>query len=159
MLALQELHGDTERLQESRTPSGIVVNGIVESESRKLELSRRLHSIPHISASIWSYRDLEAKPRHDPDGMNITAMSVAAEDSPLDKYCEGRRLARDRCRESAHQILSASANLVRESKRLRDLSRQFPSSRELTPQARSLLDELTALCVQHLAATAGELED
>lgn len=91
--------------------------------------------------------------------MNITAMSVAAEDSPLDKYCAERHLARDRCRQSAHQILSASTNLVRESKRLRDLARQFPSSRVLTPEARLLLDELTALYVQHLAAATGEEED
>ena len=159
MLALQELRADTERLQESRTPSAIVVTGIVESESRKLEISERLQSIPHISASIWSYRDLEAKSRHDSDGTNIKAMSVAAEDSPLDKYCEGRHLVRDRCRQSAHQILSASANLVRESKRLRDLARQFPSSRALTPQAHLLLDEVTVLYVQQLAAAAGELED
>lgn len=159
MVALQELHADTERLEESRTPSGIVVTGIVESESRKLEISRRLQSIPHISSSVWSYRDLEAKSRNDPESVNVTAMSVAAEESPLDKYCEGRHLTRDRCRQSAHQILSASSSLVRESKRLRDLAQEFPSSRVLTPPARSLLDELTALYVRYLAAAVGELED
>jgi hypothetical protein len=159
LLALQELHADTERLQESRTSSGIVVTGIVESDSRKLEITRRLKTIPHISATIWSYRDLETKSGHGPEGANITAMSIAAEDSPLDRYCEGRHLARDRCRQSAHQILSASANLVRESKQLRDLARQFPSSKALTPEAGILLDELTALYVRHLATAAGEEEE
>ncbi len=158
ILALQELHADTERLQESRTPSGIVVTGIVESESRKLEISRRLRSIPHISSSILSYRDIQARSRNGPESVNVTAMSVAAEDSPLDKYCESRHLTRDRCQQSAHQILSSSTNLVRESKRLRDLARQFPSSKPLTREARYLLDELTALYVQHLKAAAGEQE-
>jgi hypothetical protein len=82
MMALQELHADTERLQESRTRSGVVVTGIVESESRKLEISRRLQTIPHTSATIWSYRDLDTKSRTDPESMSIRAMSVAAEDSP-----------------------------------------------------------------------------
>lgn len=159
MLALQELHADTERLRESRTSSGIMVTGIVESESRKLEISRRLRTIPHISATIWSYRDLNTKSLYGPEDTNITAMSVAAEESPLDKYCEGRHLARDRCRQSAHQILSASARLVRDSKRLRDLTSQFPSSRTLSSEARLLLDELTELYHKHLAAAAGEEED
>jgi RNA polymerase sigma-70 factor (ECF subfamily) len=159
LTALQELHADTERLQESRTSSGIVVTGVVESDSRKLEITRRLKTIPHISATIWSYRDLATKSGHEPEGTNITAMSVTAEDSPLDKYCEGRHLARDRCRQAAHQILSASANLVRVSKQLRDLARQFPSSKALTPEATILLDDLFALYVRHLAAATDEEEE
>jgi hypothetical protein len=159
MLALQELHADTERLQDSRTRSGIVVTGIVESESRKLEILRRLQTIPHVSATIWSYRDIETKPHNDLEGINITAMQVTAQDSPLDKYCEGRHLARDLCRESAHHILSASGNLVRESERLRYVERQFPPSKALTSSARVLLDELTALYIQHLAAAIREEED
>jgi RNA polymerase sigma factor (sigma-70 family) len=159
LLALQELHADTERLQPSRTSSGIVVTGIVESDSRKLEISSRLKTIAHVSSTIWSYRDLETKSGQNPEGMNITAMSVTAEDSPLDKYCEGRHLARDRCRQSAHQILSASANLVLQSKRLRDLARQFPSSKALTPEAQVPLNELIALYIRHLAVAAGEEEE
>ncbi len=158
MLAVQELHAETERLQQSRTQSGIVVTGIVESESRKFEISKRLQTIPYVSATIWSYRDIETKSHKDPEGMNITVMSVAAEDSPLDKYCEGRHLARDRCRQSAHQILTASTSLVRESKRFRDLARQFPSSKALAPGARVLLDELTALYIHHLVAAVDEEE-
>jgi RNA polymerase sigma factor (sigma-70 family) len=159
MIALQELHADTERLQQSRTRSGIVVTGIVESDTRKHEIFTRLHTIPHVAATIWSYRDIETKPHDELQNMNITAMSVAAEESPLDKYCEARHLARDRCRQSAHQILSASASLVRECKRLHDLAGQYPSSRELTPGARELLNQLTAVYVEHLVVAVREEED
>jgi RNA polymerase sigma factor (sigma-70 family) len=159
MVALQELQADTERLRESRTRSGIVVTGIVESDARKRQIFTRLKAIPHVAATIWSYRDIEAKPQDGFQHMNITALSVAAEESPLDKYCAARRLARDRCRQSAHQILNASASLVRECKRLHDLAGQFPSSRELTAGARALLDQLTTVYVEHLVVAVREEED
>jgi RNA polymerase sigma factor (sigma-70 family) len=157
--ALQELHADTERLQVSRTPSGIAVTGIVESDGRKLDLSGKLRTIAHVTANISSYHDIEKSPHYESEGANIKAITVAAEDSPLDRYCEQRRLARDVCRESAHQILSSSTTLVTESGRLADLRAQYPASKSLSRAARVLLDQLIALHVRHLFAAIHEQED
>jgi RNA polymerase sigma factor (sigma-70 family) len=159
LVAMQELHGDTERLQVSRTPQGIVVNGIVESDSRKSTISSRLSIIPYVLATIWSYRDFESKSNTERGPTTVKAISVAAQDSPLDRYCQAQHLARDSCRQAAHQILNSSATLVRESRCLRDLEAEFPPSRALSPGARGLLNELTALHMQHMLAAIHDQED
>ncbi len=159
LVAMQELRADTERLRESRTSNGVLVTGVVESDSRKLDITAKVQAIPHVTAAISSYRDIESKAAGETGTTSIKAVSIAAGESPLDKYCESRRLQRDRCRQSAHQILSSSTTLVRESRRLSELEEQFPSSKSLTPTAKALLDELTALHFHHLAAAIHDQED
>ena len=83
---------------------------------------------------------------------------MQAEASLVDRYCEARSIPRDRCRESAHRILSASTTLVSESGRLSELRAQFPISKPLSPAARVLRDELIALHIRRLLAAIQEEE-
>jgi hypothetical protein len=101
LLALQELKADTERMQVSQIVGGIVVTGIVDSETRKREIANRLRMIPNVTANILSYRDLESKPESVSGITAIRAMSVVAGESPLDSYCEAQRVMRDRCQQLA----------------------------------------------------------
>jgi hypothetical protein len=159
LLALQELKADTERLHVSQIAGGIVVTGIVDSETRKREIANRLRMIPNVTANILSYRDLESKPESVTGATAIRAMSVVAGESPLDSYCEAQRVLRDRCQQLAFLLLSSSATLVRESSRLGELQLQYPSTKPLIPAAYALLNELVRQHINHLAIAAREQED
>jgi len=159
LLALQELKADTERMQVSQIVGGIVVTGIVDSETRKREIANRLRMIPNVTANILSYRDLESKPESVSGITAIRAMSVVAGESPLDSYCEAQRVLRDRCQQLAFLLLSSSATLVRESSRLGELQLQYPSTKPLTPAAYALLNELVRQHINHLAIAAREQEE
>jgi type IV secretory pathway protease TraF len=158
LLALQELNADTERLQVSQAARGISVTGIVESESRKREIADRLRMIPNVTSNILSYRDFESKSGN-ASGYQLKAMSVVAGESPLDSYCETQRVLRDRCQQLAFLLLNSSATLVRENSRLGDLQHQYPSSKPLTPAARTLLNELVRQHINHLAIAVREQEE
>ncbi|WP_420239598.1 RNA polymerase sigma factor [Telmatobacter bradus] len=159
LLALQELHADTERLQISQTESGISVTGIVEDQRRKQEISDRLRMIPNVTAEILSYRDFASKPGNARGESTIKAMSVVDGESPLDSYCESQRVLRDRCQQFAFLLLSSSATLVRENNRLGDLQHQYPSTKPLSPAARVLLNELMRQHINHLASAVKDQED
>lgn len=152
LLALQELHADTERLQVTRSASSIAVTGIVETDSRNVEITSRLRTIPHVTSDILSYRDFDAKPETNPGPTTIKVMSVVDGESPLDSYCRTQQISRESCQQLAYHLLNSSATLVRESSRLTELQRQYPSDGPMTPAARALLSELMRQHLQHLAA-------
>jgi len=159
LLALQEIHADTERLQVSQTDGGITVTGIVDSDNRKQQIADRLRMIPNVTVNILSYRDFESKPGSVSGLTTIKAMSVVDGESPLDSYCEAQRVLRDRCQKLAFLLLNSSATMVRENSRLGDLQHQYPSTKPLTPAARVLLNELMRQHINHLSIAVREQED
>jgi DNA-directed RNA polymerase specialized sigma24 family protein len=150
MLALEELHADTERLQSKRTDEGIVITGIVDSESRKQDIASRLRMIPHVISAIHSYRDFESGKEPSSATTAVNAVSVVAEPSPLDSYCETALIARDRCQQLAYSLLTSSAILDRVTSQLDDLRRQYPPTKPLTPAAGILLNKLVTQRLDHL---------
>jgi DNA-directed RNA polymerase specialized sigma24 family protein len=159
LLALQELHADTERLQVTQAANGIHVTGIVEDEKRKRQISDQLRTIPNVTVNILSYRDFESKPGNASGASTVKAMSVVAGESPLDSYCESQQVLRDRCQQLAFLLLSSSATLVRENNRLDELQHQYPSTKPLSPAARALLGELIRQHLNHLAIAMKDQED
>ena len=85
-LALQTLPADTERLTVSRSPGGIRIDGIVESDSRKHEIMAPLSMIPHLSVRILSYHELASLPSANSTTTSIKAESVLSQESLLDQY-------------------------------------------------------------------------
>jgi DNA-directed RNA polymerase specialized sigma24 family protein len=150
MLALEELHADTERLQSKRTDEGIVVTGIVDSETRKQEIASRLRMISYAISDIHSYRDFESGKQPSSVTTAVKAESVVTEPTPLDGYCETKLIARDHCQQLAYSLLTSSAILYRETSQLDDLWRQYPPAKPLTPAAGTLLNQLVSQHLDHL---------
>jgi DNA-directed RNA polymerase specialized sigma24 family protein len=158
LLELRELRTETERIEVERTPGGVSVNGVVETEDRKQEIADRLRMLPHVSASIWTSREAEAKAGTASAITSVQAISQVADQSPIDAYCAEHQVPRDRCQHAALLLMNSSAVLVRESSRLHDLLRQYPAAKPLTPAARLLLEELVRQYQQHLLAAVQEQE-
>jgi RNA polymerase sigma factor (sigma-70 family) len=136
---LEELHADTERLELTRDPRRITVKGIVETDDRKAEIRERLRAIPHVNTAISSYRDLTSKETQNGAATQLQEVSVADSDTPLKNECERRHIAADACRQLSYSVLNSSSVLVRESRRIRDLERQYPIDKPLAKTSLSLL--------------------
>ena len=158
LLALQELKADTERLQVTRTPSGVAVKGIVDTDERKAAITLRLHSIAHVTASISSYRELDAKATPGTNTFQLQAVSVAAADTPLKAECNHEKIAADRCRQLSFALLNASTVLVRESKSVSTLRQEYPAARPLTATAQTLLAEIVTERLGHMHAALDQQE-
>jgi DNA-directed RNA polymerase specialized sigma24 family protein len=159
LLALQELHAETERLELTRLPEGIEVKGIVESESRKRQIDMRLRMIPHLLVDISSYKELDQKNRLSSGIDAVTTMSVVSEESQLDKHCTMVRIPRDDCRELSYRILNSSTEIVRNSKRVSELQRQFPAGKALSAKAKNLLIELVRGHLGHFGAALSDQQE
>ena len=158
MLVLQELHADTERLQMTRSPTGVLVKGIVDSDDRKAQITARLRMIEHVSPSISSYRDLDAKAAPEANASRLQQVSVADAKTPLTAECEQRKIAPDPCRHMSYELLNASAVLVRESKHIVELRVEYPLSRPLTSRAKLLLSEIASERLRHINAALEKQE-
>jgi RNA polymerase sigma factor (sigma-70 family) len=158
LLAIQELHADTERLQMTRSANGVEVNGVVESESRKQQIVARLRTISHVIPGIFTYQELDAKPGTPSSTEVVKAVSVISGDSQLDRYCRAARIAHDECERLSYRFLNSSTTLVRDSNRLSELQQQYPSGRPLTSRAQFLLAGLVAGHVDHLNAALWDQE-
>lgn len=158
LLVLQELQADTERLDVTRLPNGVVVKGVVASEERKSELIARLQAVAHVKTAIASYRDLDSKDAPVQGTSRIQEMSVTAADTPLKSLCEEKKIAPDQCRLISYKLLNTSAALVRESKHISDLRNQFPSTEALSPTAQMLFSEVVQERLHHLTAALEQQE-
>jgi hypothetical protein len=158
LLALQELKADTERLQVTRMPNGVAVRGIVESDKRKAAISSRLRTIVHVTASISSYRDLDAKSAPEANVSQLQAISIFAADTPLKAECDHEKIGPERCRQLSYALLNASTVLVRESKSMSTLRQEYPPVRPLTSTAHTLLAEIVAERLGHMHAALNEQE-
>ena len=142
MLVLKQLDADTERLEVKRMATGVRVNGVVESDERKRQISSALIPIPHVTVQILSYRDLDRASPGSANPTSVSAVSVGSDTSPMSKYCEDHHLHGDECRRMSHQLLNAATALVRESKQIQDLLNGFSSSSPLTTGANRALKAL-----------------
>jgi len=158
IIALQSLKADTERLQITRTPSGVVVKGVVERDERKAAILSRLQTLAHVSTSISSYRDLDARANAVTNGSSIQAVSVAAAETPLKMECDHEKIDADQCRQLSFGLLNASSVLVRESQGLKALREEYPAARPLTSVAQHLLVEVVEARLGHMQAALDQQE-
>jgi RNA polymerase sigma factor (sigma-70 family) len=156
--ALQDLHADTERLELARSPSGVTVKGVVETEERKTEIAGRLHAIPHVDTAIASYRDLQSGNAQNGTVTSLQEVSVSDGDTPLKGECKKKLMSEDACRQIGYALLSASSVLVRESRRIHDLQTQYPQDKPLTQTSVSLLAAIARERLGHMQAALDEQE-
>jgi DNA-directed RNA polymerase specialized sigma24 family protein len=144
-LALNQLHADNgERIEIVRTPSGIQVKGIVETDGRKRELETQLRLIAHVIPSIFSYSDMERQRNADSDISSIRASSVTSQSTPLEDYLIGKGWSRDRLRELSYHLFDSSVTVYRESTAIAALMQQYSSKSQLSPENSLILGELVA---------------
>ena len=142
LLALRQLHADTERIEIVRTPKDIQVQGVVDTDERKRQIGLQLGSIPHVTLGISSYRELDNRPSARSEIHSLASVSVNAQPGPIEKYCEEKGLDKDECRKISYDLLNSSTVIRQESRKIADLLTEFSSKRSLTLTAQSLLSEL-----------------
>ena len=118
----------------------------------------RLQTIAHVSASISSYRDLDAKAKPEANASKIQAVSVAAADTPLKDECDHEKIDPDRCRQLSYALLKASSVLIRESKSMNSLRQEYPPARALTLTAQKLLVEIAEKRLGYMHAALEQQE-
>jgi len=143
-LALSHLHADTsERLEIARGEDGIHVNGIVETTARKREIEAGLRLIPHAISFVRTFEEAERQPLAGSSAVtSIRENSVVAEPSPLEKYLLARGMSQAAVSQVYKEFFSASVAVNQNSRSLADLLHRFASGEQLTPAARSALEQL-----------------
>ena len=158
LLALKQLHADTERLQVNPGAVGVEVKGVVETKERQQQINAQLRLIPRVTSFVQSYSDLDQSASTTNAPSSVTAVSVSAEPSPLERYCDQKALNREDCSTLSHDLLRASADIQRESRAIDGLLKRFSDSSSLTAVSRATLH---TLLVQHLdsLATATDVQE
>ena len=156
--ALQDLHADTERLELTRASSGVTVNGIVETDERKIEITERLREIANVETEIASYRDLQSRSAQSGTATQLQEVSVSDGDTPLRGECKKKLISEDACRKIGYALLNAASVLVREDRRIHDLQLQFPRDKPLTQISQGLLAAIARERFSHMEAALDEQE-
>ncbi len=151
-LALQSLDAETERITLSRSHVGIRVEGIVESVSRKHEISTRLAMIPNLTVQIFSYSELASRSAASSTTVSVKAESVFSGESTLDRYCVRWHVEPRVCEDLSRRLLNSSSTLVHESRQIDDLLRQHSAGHYEDDISRDLFATLVSQHLQHAKA-------
>jgi hypothetical protein len=112
-LALYELKAeDTERIHLQRTPSGILVEGIVADDRRKSEIGVRLRSLPHVTARISTFAEAERGSNLNDLPSTVQVAEQSAEPSPLDRYLSAEKTNSSESGKITDQIFKGLTNLL-----------------------------------------------
>ncbi|MBT9333106.1 hypothetical protein [Paracidobacterium acidisoli] len=156
-LALNELHADTgEEIRLERTPSGIRVTGIVETEDRRRELMAQLGLLSHVEPSILSIERLKQNLRDQPAAANVRMDSVSVNPSPLETYFVARGRDADALRELSQGLLNSAITASQESRSIADLLNRFSADGAMNDVARATLAELIFVHREKLMAALDE---
>jgi hypothetical protein len=142
-LALSRLNAESEQLEFSRSYKSVVVKGIVETDARKNSLLAQLRPLPHITPSIFSLEELNARRVSERSSMaGIQEYSDVARSSPLETFLRQQEKPPSDVNSISQQVLDAAVTVQQESSALTELSRRFPPGAHLSDQARVALNEL-----------------
>ncbi len=144
-LALHDIGADTsERIELKRTPSAVQVRGIVATDERKRQIEASLHQVPHVTADLYTFRDVQER------GSPATAISSVRQSSsvevpsPLENYLLPQGMSRDDIGELGHALFTSSVEVNQEGKAIADLQQRFTTSEALTANARTAFSALVA---------------
>lgn len=142
-LLLNEASADTgEEIEISRDRKEIRVQGLVESEERKQELSTVLHGIPFLAVKIRSFDDLKSAGDAGTELKSTVQQSVAARVSPLEQYLVAHNRTRDDLSRISAGLFNCSLSINRLSRSVDRIDQEFSGDAELTPLAAHDRDEL-----------------
>ncbi len=155
-IALHETQADsTDRLTLSRSSTGVMVSGLLEDDTQKLNLHRRLMLIPHVSTDLKTVSDVSQRPDGDSPPASVQITTVIAEPSLLETFLLKHGRTRDVASDLADRFFKSSSTLLRANKALLRLRERFPPGK-LTPEAAELRGRLLTSWQSELDAALGE---
>jgi len=160
-LALLELNADAqERLSIDRKESGIVVEGLVATEERKQEITRRLRSVPHAISAIRTFAQFEASSATGTSPTGVVMVSSSDGLTPLDTLATDRHIGVENVRAVHGMLLNAAFSLNKSAIALRDLASRFHQdalSKEATSLYASLAEQYSSRARSAMAEEARAL--
>ncbi len=142
-LVLNRLNADsTEELEFSRSQAAIQVKGIVESTQRKNELVTELRQVPHVTPTIFSVEELNARRDAQSGISSVKAYSAVGQPSPLEQFFREHGKDENAVSQVSQQLLDASASVRQESNAIHDLLQRFASDPNLGDSGKSALADL-----------------
>lgn len=156
-IVLNQLQADTsERIEIIRHVSGVEVKGIVATSERKREIQSRLYQVPHVTASIATFQDLQDRSTNGTQITSISASSSVASLSPLVRYLLAKGKSASEAAELSQQMMNSALVVKQHSKIVDELLHRFTPDNSLSVLARSALDQLLD---RHKAALLAALKD
>ena len=152
-LILNELHADTdEQIDIRRSPHGVEVDGLVETNERKHELSAQLSAVPRLKVVLQSVADLKQKPVSNDEAVRVETASLPDYPSALETYLRARGRNVDEINLLAGQIFSGALTISQESNAIAGLKARFVLTERTPVVASATLQELLFSHHQRLEA-------
>jgi len=156
-LVLNRLRLDTnDRVELVRQPDGVEVKGVVADKATQRQIQAQLYTVPHVSASILTLQQMDARPEAGSDVTSIRQSSIATEPTPsaIERYFAGRGLDRTAASAPVQELVDSSFTVKHESEQIDDLLSRFSANETLSGSGRTNLSELL---IQHKAALLAAL--
>jgi hypothetical protein len=142
-LMLNQLHADTgEQLEIYRSPQGVSVAGVVDTEEQKRDLQDRLRIVPHVSAAIQTVAEASAAPLSTGVSQSVAIASMPDFSSPLQTYLREQGRSVDDISNLGQRLFQNAVVIAQESKDINDLQSHFGSAEPKTAVAFATLSEL-----------------
>lgn len=142
-LALNQLHADSsEPIEIHRSPGGITVSGVVETEARKRDLESQLRMMPHVTSALKSAEHLRADPSAMDPVVSIATASMPDQPSPLKVYLQKRGHSVADINGLEQRIFVAALTISQEAREIADLETRFNTEEHRTTFASATLSEL-----------------
>lgn len=142
-LILNHLRADTgEQIEIHRSPQGIEVAGLVDTEERKRQLRTELMTVSRLKVSIQSAA--EANRLAAPAGQTISVQEASLPDnpSPLEAYLRARGRSVEQINRAAQEIFNGALAISHESQAIADLETRFVPAAP-RPAAMPLMESAT----------------
>lgn len=141
-LVLAELKADTtERLHITPGANGVQIGGIVATEARKREIESRLHIIPHLIVSIFTFDEMQ-KQNAGGGTTSIQASSSVTEPSPLVKFLLEKGRSPREAAELSQRLMNAALAVKQHANMIHELLERFGHTKGLSLQAQTDLERL-----------------
>lgn len=157
-LVLHELHADQgEQIRLTRTPQGIDVKGVVETDQRKEQIVSQLLTVENVHPSILSVQEIEDSPPSGPltETDPVQAYSVDSQPSPLEIYMREKGLLLTGLATTSQQLLDGSLRIQQAETHLVELRQRFANPSQLPA---NLQRQLVALSQNYVAAIQAGLD-
>jgi hypothetical protein len=142
-LMLNQLHADTgEQLEIHRSPQGVAIAGVVETEDRKHDLQSRLQMVPHVVSEIQTVAEASANPSPATEISSVAVASMPDQSSPLQEYLRAKGQSVDAIADLGERLFQNALAISQESRDIADLQSRFGSGEQRTVLASATLSEL-----------------
>jgi hypothetical protein len=142
-LVLNQLHADVgEQIEIRRTAQDVEVEGLVETDERKRELSAQLMTVPRLKVSLQSAEHLRESPPPANQVVSVDTSLAVDQPSALEKYLQSRGRSLHEVNILSQHLFSLALAIGQESKAIHDLKTRFASPEQMPLLASATLDEL-----------------